>query len=315
MMMLRLSSVGILVLAAATAWGEGEGVTGKQSISLEAISSLGVGETAYEISATEMGTSIRSRLEFPLDGVYVGASGRVNTDWRLMGVKNVSFGAKFLTNVTDPSEDMNDFDWLNGMLVGDTASDTEASSYIVDLSMKGDLVNQPNLIVRGVGGLRHEKYDFEIYGFSGYYLPPLGDGPVSMDNDILALTYEMTHNWIYGGIEGEIIMTESLRARGGMVVGIGAISDRDDHVLRDKISEADLVSFSTKFDAHMIWYLASATASCRPYIKVGLEAMAMMAEGEQDQVFEDGTGIVFLGIDDEIEMTFATADAIVGCDF
>jgi len=43
--------------------------------------------------------------------------------------------------------------------------------------------------------------------------------------------------------------------------------------------------------------------------------MAMMAEGEQDQVFEDGTGIVFLGIDDEIEMTFATADAIVGCDF
>ncbi len=314
--MLRLSSMGILVVAAATAWGAApdDGAARKRPFTVEAIGALGVGETAYEISAAAIGSSIRSRLEFPLDGVYVGADGRYNIGNRFKGIQNLTIGLKFLTNSTDPSESMNDYDWVNGLLVGDTASDTEASSYIVDLYLKGDLVCDPQIIVRGVIGFRHEEYAFDIYGIEGFYLPPIGNGRVTLDNNTLALTYEMKHNWAYGGIEGQLIMTDSLRAGGGAVVGIGAISDRDDHVLRDKISKGEFVSVATKMDAHLIWYLARASAAYRPYVKAGIEALVMVADGEQDQRFEDSS-TEFSGIDDKIEMTFVTAGAMVGCNF
>ena len=311
---------GTLVLAAAAVCGAAEdGVTevverGPSSLTIEAIGSIGVGETAYEISASEMGSSIRSRLEFPLDGLYVGADACYNTGIQFGGAQNLSFGAKFLTNVTDPSEDMNDFDWWNGFLVGDTASEAEASSYMIDLYMKGDMVCQQQIVIRGVIGFRHEEYAFDVYGFEGYYLPPIGNGPVSLDSDTLALTYEMTHDWIYGGMEGQLIMTDSLLAEGSVVIGIGVVEDRDDHVLRDKISEGEFVSVSTKMAAHLVWYLAPPSAERRPYLKVGVDAMVMAADGEQDQEFEDGSA-GFYGIDDEIELTFVTADAMVGCDF
>ena len=323
---------GVLILAVATvccaveegltegltegvAEGVAEGGTGgKAGLTLEAIGAIGVGDTAYEISARELGSSIRSRLEFPLDGVYVGADACFNTGGRVMGVQNISFGAKFLANVTDPSEDMNDFDWVNGMLVGDTASEAESSSYMIDIYMKGDMVCQRQIVISGVIGLRHEEYAFDVYGFEGYYLPPIGNGPVSLDSDTLALTYEMTHDWIYGGIEGQLIMTDSLIAEGSVVIGFGAVEDRDDHVLRSKISTGELVSVSSKIAAHLIWYLAPPSAGCRPYLKAGVEALTMVAEGEQDQEFED-EDLAFYGIDDEIELTFVTGNAMLGCTF
>ena len=313
--MVTLKWAGTLILVIATACGAlGDGNGGEAGLTLEAIGAVGVGDTAYEISASEMGSSIRSRLEFPLDGVYAGADACFNTGGRVAGIQNLSFGARFLANVTDPSEDMNDFDWWNGRLVGDTASDAESSSYMVDLYIKGDMVCHKQIVIRGICGLRHEEYSFDIYGFEGYYLPPIGNGAASLDSDTLALTYEMTHSWIYGGIEGQLNMTDSLFAEGSVVIGIGTIEDRDDHVLRDKISTGELVSFGSKMAAHLVWYLAPPSAGWRPYIKAGIDAMAVVAEGEQDQEFEDDF-TEFKGIDEEIELTFVTVDAIVGCDF
>lgn len=282
--------------------------------SLEAIGAMGAGETAYEISASGGGDTIKSRLEFPLDGTYVGADARFNMGGQIAGVKNVTFGAKFLTNISDPSEDMNDYDWINGRLVGDTASDTEARSMLLELYFKGDIITQRSIIIRGIAGLRHEDYAFEIYGIDGIYLPPIGDGSRAfMPSDILVLTYDMTHDWVYGGIEGELTLSDSFSVEANMAMGIGFIEDRDDHVLRDKISEAEFVSFSIKAAAHLVWYLTDPMASTRFYVKAGVEGLSMVATGEQDQSFEDGTG--FYSIDDEIEMTFVTGNAMLGCDF
>jgi len=314
-MMATLKWAGTLMLAIATTCSAADGASGgKSRLTLEAIGAVGVGDTAYEISASELGTSIRSRLEFPLDGVYAGADACFNTGGQVMGIQNFSIGARFLANVTDPSEDMNDYDWVNGFLVGDTGSEAESSSYMIDLYIKGDVVTQEQIVISGICGVRREEYSFEIYGFEGYYLPPIGDGPVSLDSDTLALTYDMEHTWIYGGIEGQLIMTDSLRAEGSIVVGIGKIEDRDDHVLRDKISTGELVSVASKVAAHLVWHLAPPSAGWRPYLKAGVEGMTVMAEGEQDQEFENEY-LEFKGIDEEIELTFATVEAIFGCDF
>lgn len=284
-------------------------------VSVEAIGAMGAGETAYEISASSGGDTIKSRLEFPLDGTYVGADARFNMGGQIAGVKNVTFGAKFLTNISDPSEDMNDYDWANGRLVGDTASDTEARSMLLELYCKGDILTQRSIIIRGIAGFRHDDYAFEIYGLDGIYLPPYGDGSrVFMPSDNLVLTYDMTHDWVYGGIEGELTLSDYFYLEANMAMGIGYIEDRDDHVLRGKVSEAEFVSFSVKAAAHVIWYITDPTAPTRFYVKAGVEGLSMVATGEQDQSFE-GDDLTYKGIDDEIEMTFVTGNAMVGCDF
>jgi outer membrane protease len=284
------------------------------TLRLEGIGAVGVGETAYEISASDGSSSIRSRLEFPLDGTYVGFDACMETDLTLLQVDRLSLGFRFLTNMTDPDEDMNDYDWINGFLVGDTASEAEASSMILDFYAKGDVITQSNLTIRGILGARHEQYDFDVYGLVGYYLPPIGNGPAFLSSDTLALTYEMTHNWVYGGAEGELSIGDSLVAAGSAIAGIGFVEDRDDHVLRGKISEGEFISFSMAVAANLTWYLSPPDAARRFYLKGGIEAMSMVADGEQDQSFEDGSP-GYSGIDDEIEMSLVTGNAMAGCEF
>jgi len=286
----------------------------KPVFEIEAVSAYGVGEVAYEISASSFSDTIKSRLEFPLDGFYVGANVDYNVGAQFCGVQNFTFGFKFLTNITDPDDNMNDYDWWNGRLAGDTKSEAEASSYIVDLNLNGDLVYRHDFILSGIVGFRYESYVFDIYGVDGYYLPPFGDGSdVCFGPDVHVLAYEITHSWFYGGIQGRIIMTDSLVAEGSMVVGFGFVDDRDDHILRDKISTSEYVSISSKMTAYMVWYFSSSAAQKRLYLKAGGELTSMYGDGEQDQRFEDGTS--FLGIDSEIELTFISATAMLGYSF
>ncbi len=302
-------AVGLVVLvlgSTADSWAAG--------LRLEGIGGIGAGDTAYEISASDASTTIRSRLEFPLDGLYVGVDGSLVTGAGTPSFNNITVGLKFLTNISDPEEDMNDYDWINGFLVGDTASDAEASTMLIDFYLKGDLLANNSMTIRGVGGVRYESYDFEIYGLNGYYLPPIGAGPAFMSSDILVLTYEMTHSSVYGGLEGELSIGSSLVASGGATLGIGMVEDRDDHVLRDKISEGEFFSVYMTLSAYLTWYLAPPDAASRLFIKGGFETMAMTADGEQDQSFEDGTP-GYNGIDDEIELSFVTGNAVVGCEF
>ena len=290
-----------------------DAIADKPVFEIEAVSSYGTGDIAYEISASSLRNTVRSRLEFPLDGLYLGANANYNIGAQFCGVQNLTFGFKFLTNVTDPDEDMNDFDWWNGKLVGDTESEAEASSYILDFSLQGDLVYRPDFVFSGIVGFRYESYEFDIYGVNGYYLPPIGDGSdvfLSLDNHVLA--YEMTHSWFYGGIEGRVIITDSLVAEGSGVIGVGFVDDQDDHILREKISTSEYISISSKLTGYLIWYLVPPDASMRFYLKAGGEIYTMYGEGEQDQHFEDGRDS-FSGIDSEIEMTFISVNAMFGC--
>ena len=282
---------------------------------LEAVSAIGSGAVAYELSAGNIFGSIKSRLEFPLDGVYAGVEGVYNSGVNIGGVENISFGVRLLTNLTDPDDDMNDFDWWNGALVGDTDSEAEAKSFSMDLFIRTDVVYRPDFILSGIAGFRYEDYQFDIYGLDGYYLPPLGDGShVSVDYGIKVLTYDMTHNLFYGGLEGRVIMTDSITAVGKMTLGIGWADDRDDHILRSKISKGEYVTLSADVSGYLIWYLSPADAAAGFYLKAGVEAYGMAGSGEQDQVFEDGSAS-FYGIDVDLDLAFVSGRAMLGCTF
>jgi len=287
----------------------------KPQFELEAITAVGSGDVAYEISAGNAFGSVKSRLEFPLDGVYAGVEGVYNTGVHIGGVKNLSFGVKLLTNLNDPDDDMNDFDWWNGALVGDTDSEAEAKSFSMDLFMRTDVVCRPDFILSGIVGFRYEDYQFDIYGLDGYYLPPLGDGShVSVDYGLKVLTYDMTHNLFYGGLEGRIIMTDSITAVGKMTLGIGWADDRDNHILRSKISKGEYVTLSADISGYLIWYLSAADAAAGFYLKAGVEAYGMAGSGEQDQVFEDGSAS-FYGIDVDLDLAFVSGRAMLGYTF
>ena len=282
---------------------------------VEGISSYTAGELAYEISASSSGNTIKSRLEFPLDATYAGLSALYNTGKPYHGIKNISLGMHVLTNITDPDSKMKDYDWLNGRKIGDTSSDAKSASVIADIFARGDITRINRTLMRGLIGYRYENHRFDIYGLDGYYMSPLGDGSHQfIADDIRVLEYEMTQHLIYGGAEGIIKLSENLIAQGQAILGLGYIEDKDNHLLRGKISTSQYIAASGKLSAHLTWYFSPENAPARFYVKGGVEYVGMAGSGKQDQKFDDGSED-YKDIDSDIEMQTLTAMAMIGCKF
>lgn len=303
-----ISAIALLAISTATI------NAGESGFDLEVIGAVGGGTLAYEISASGPLGSIKSRLEFPLDGVYAGLQGIYHSDYTSKTLHNLAFGIKILTNLSDPSGDMNDYDWWNGEKIGDTQSDAESDTILLDMFAKAGIWQRDNLSIGGIAGLRYENYQYDIYGVEGVYRPPIGDGYIYETSATRVLTYEMTHTWLYGGIDSALAINSSIDLQGHLLLGIGYISDEDNHLLRSKVSTSDYISFSTEAGAYLIWYLSQPNAPQRFYVKAGGEIYGMLASGSQDQTFGDGTPNNN-NIDADIDMLFVSARAMLGCSF
>jgi hypothetical protein len=282
--------------------------------SIEGIGAVGGGTLAYEIAASGDRGDIRSRLEFPMDGAYGGLQALYTSRQSYGRLQDFVFGVKFLTGLSDPGGDMNDYDWWNGEKIGDTQSEAESDSIQLDVFARAGMFFRDNLALSAVVGLRYENYQYDVYGVDGYYRPPIGNGHVFESSATRVLTYEMTHTGLYGGLNSSLAFNPSVALEGHVLLGMGYITDRDDHILRGKVSTSDYFSFSTEVAAYLVWYLLPETSSYRFYLKAGGEFNGLWGTGLQDQTFSDSTPDN-TNIDADIDMIFASARAMLGCSF
>ncbi len=212
------------------------------------------GTASYEFLLTQQPAdtvhiyAVQSKLEFPTDASLIGANFRIRpaADPRKWSVRG-----NFYASVSDPTRVMTDRDWesasgTSGLeLFSYTESDVQMTMFNIDVNLTARLFKFGTGGLSLLGGLQLQRIDEDIIGFEGWYrsfdsstysfrsaqLPQSGTGKV--------LTYRLNYVQPYAG--AQLYMEPSPQFEGEMNLAVGPVrfTDRDDHLLRHKLSTAD----------------------------------------------------------------------------
>jgi outer membrane protease len=268
------------------------------------------GMTLYHISSYDItGSGIESELEFPLntfllslEGSYRGAEraaeGRVQFDYRLS------------MNLGGGSGKMKDSDWLTDdidiFLVGSpnpgldiySESDADLKAMIIDLRLSYDTWAAEQWAVGPLVGLRYEKFSYDVSNVSQVGYGPYAAGYTGSMSG-LVLTYEVSYTVPLVGIRTTLHTTDAFEAQ--LDLGYSpwvSAKDKDDHLLRYKLSEA-----STSGSAFLAALTGQWETSGRNFIQCRGEYFKIETTGTQNQRFYAGpyAGDTFSGINDRID--------------
>jgi len=290
------------------------------SSSAELFGELGVegrycnGETTYHISFDEpwsSGGRGESELEFPIDcymaGVNVIVGNRYPENPRQTQNR---LSLTWLGVIHDRGGVMKDSDWIeNDAAYGEpphtgrdlyTESDAELKGMIVDAGYSY-LFRLNNILTLGpMIGYRYHDFKYDIYGYRGIYwnTPVSGEGQV--------LEYKVTYRIPYVGLSSELSFGKKGQFQLHLTCGYSdwvEAEDRDDHLLRSKLSEGDCEGEA---------WLASLTAGWKstPHWAVGVggEYIDIETRGTQYQSWYAGSLIgTTVEVDDVITSSFWSA--------
>lgn len=256
------------------------------------------GETEYVMDIRqidgELGVlRLKSQLEFPLDGVLAGGTIGLHVKrfdrplWRL------ELG--FWTNANNPGGTMYDHDWAN-FYTGTyekfsyTESGVEMKALLIDFRAAYELHSRPTWGISLFGGYRYHHIDQDVIGFAGWQLDPESFERYYFDiENLLGITYTVNYHLPNVGL----MLNADLGRRAALTVhGAGALafaSDEDDHVLRNKISTADMTGLGVITGASLD-FAPSGSAAPGLFFSLSGELNYYNASGDQTQYwYEDET--------------------------
>jgi len=276
------------------------------------------GSTLYHISAYDATGGIESELEFPLDTLlFVLEGGYVSRNAK--GQDAFKIGLQWSTNLGSGSGKLKDSDWISG--TAETAappnglglpphpgldiyseSDITLKANIIDIRASYNIWPSEGLAIGPLGGLLYQKFNFDASnvhqtGYGPYAPGYTGSVPGRV------LTYEVTYFIPYLGVHSELIVSKSFQAF--LDLGFSpwaSAEDKDDHVLRQKVSKA-----TTSGNAYLAAIAAQWDIQDNNFFLIRGQYLNIDTKGTQTQTFYDGSGAVFTGIDDKITSKQMTA--------
>ena len=264
------------------------------------------GNTLYHISVYDATGGIESELEFPLNTVLFGLEGGYVSK-NAKGQDEFRIGLQWSMNMGSSSGKLKDSDWLTDSVdiieVGSphpgldiySESDIALKANIIDLRGSYNNWISDNLSIGPLGGFLYQNFQFDASNVHQVGYGPYAPGYTGSVSGRV-LTYEVTYTILYFGMHTEIPFSNKFQA----VVDLGyspwaSAEDKDDHILRQKISKA-----KTSGSA----YLASITAQWdiedNDFFLIRGQYLKIDTTGTQTQTFYDGSGDVFTGINDRI---------------
>lgn len=268
-----------------------------------------------------------SVLAFPLGGYRGGVRGGLFTPPK--GKNNVRYGLELEISKTfiQPSEAMVDSDWVvvpeltyyqDRFIFGATESEAKLSDYDISLAgvIKRDLSR--SIVVTVSGGYQFKKYQYDIYGISGWYDRDL-DGvhevvPPYYYQGVNVLDYKVTYNIFSLGTNIELLSNEGLKLFiGGVWFPFVSAKDLDDHLLRYKTAESDCQGsgYSFKVKGSTKLNLSTMENGSNVYLGISYGLTRITATGTQIQKYyaddpgttdEVETGLTYGGIDNAISL-------------
>ncbi len=268
--------------------------------------------------------SYESKLEFPLEMYLVGAEGRLTgtmIPW--------SAGLSVYTNTGTSGGVMTDRDWF-GVPAGNyrfefsnTTSDAPAKAFVLDLNGRFRVYAQNATSLDLLLGYMYEKFSFEVTGVRGWQDPGTGRTYFDLYQGVNVADYEVTYGLPYAGLSLANEISESATLRGHVSVSPASVSDRDDHILRKKISTAHARGIGIRGGVDLAATLAGPQNGPSWYLLLGVEATKIETSGEQTQEWYgndpagagDETGMKISGIEDHITSSQTVIRASVGMRF
>lgn len=241
-----------------------------------------------------------SELEFPLKAYLAG----INLGWGFRNDQKQEIARmeiKWLTNVTDGKGKMEDSDWISGD--HHPGKDIFSES---DVKLRGHIFNgsavynQWLLKIFSIGpmiGFRYQIFDYDVKNTN-----QIGYGPydpsytISVRGD--TLTYKIKYYIPYVGLSSNLAFGNVFKTNASLGYAPWAVvKDKDDHLLRYKLSKADT-------DGHAVVGNLNTTLrlSAHLYLSGGVDYLWIHTTGTQKQSFYDGPYVGWTAeVDDKIE--------------
>ena len=270
------------------------------------------GHSTYHISFDNpwaSGGHGESELEFPLDnfmaGLHIVAGTRYHTS---EGQTKARLRMSLLRVINDYAGIMRDSDWIenDAALPGGvphegrdlyTESDARLRGGIVDLNFAYFLRIDRCWTFGPMLGFRYHEFMYDIIGYRGIYwtTPVSGEGKV--------LDYEVTYEIPYMGIISEGLAGNRHQFRFALSFAYSdwaEARDRDDHVLRYKLSEADCQGQAYLINVDLEWNFLP-----QWILGIGAEYVDIETTGKQHQRFYAGTYVgTTYEVDDRITSSY-----------
>jgi hypothetical protein len=290
------------------------------------------GDTRYlmELPANPYGVS--SELVFPLDTLVEGL--RLRYEPGTPGRRPWSLEASVYTNLLNPLGSMQDYDWW--MYPGYPKvpfSYTESAAgmrwYLATVEAQVELRSGGWGRINLAFGYRFQFIKQEITGYTGWDLDANRDGIIDsyspqQDLTVHALDYRVIYNTLTSGLALTMFPAPPLSVTAEAGLALPFVSDRDDHLLRYKLSTAAGFGYGgyASLEARYTW--VPAKSSLRPFLALSGSALGLKANTLQTQTWYgddpasvgyDDTGTRLFGIDHRISIRQYRVAFAIGLQF
>ncbi len=279
------------------------------------------GDTTYHINFTEAVIyEGESELEFPLDNFLLGVEAALaykNPYNEKQDRARLTLG--WFTDITNDAGEMKDSDWLNDAYdiyyYGTThpgldiysESEADADVDIIDINYVFSFYPAENISIGPMVGYRYQKFEYEISDTNQVgYGPYAGDYTTYVTGN--TLDYEVEYKIPYFGFNTNVLFGDKfqLNLRFGYSPSANA-EDRDDHILRYKLSEGDCDG-----DAYIVNVDANWQFLPNWVLQISGEFTDIDTDGTQHQSYYAGPYVgVTSDVDDRITSCFWIASAVV----
>jgi hypothetical protein len=267
------------------------------------------GDSTYRISGvdSQLG-SWASELEFPLNNIMAGISLITGSrHGKNPSQTKARFSLTWLRVVKEAAGIMKDSDWVeNDAAFGEaphagtdiyTESDAQLLGTIFDVNYAYHFRLNNSWSLGPMVGVRYQELEYDIYGYRGYRY----NRPISSTEK--ALEYEITYKIPYIGLGSDLLFGKNGQFQFHLTLAYSdwaEAEDRDDHILRYKLSEGDcegeayLIKVNLDWSFYPNWLLG-----------LGAEYVDIDTIGTQHQSFYAGpfVGITY-DVDNKITSTY-----------
>jgi len=243
-----------------------------------------------------------SELEFPLDTHLLGVNCFLyyRNNSQVISSERDRYRARFTISWFKDiahSGKLKDSDWIDGDghpgkdIYSESSSGIDLS--ILDLNYIYNVLFYKHVTIGWIAGYKYYKYRYDIYdtdqkGYGPYhptytiYVP----GPT--------LLYSVRYRFFYFGINSDIYLKDNflLNFQFGYSPWVRS-NDRDDHILRYKLSEAEGKGDAYFFNVNGIWNIIS-----HWHCRFGFEYAKIDTEGTQHQYFYAGP---YMGLSTDVD--------------
>jgi hypothetical protein len=268
------------------------------------------GDSTYYISGVDLGLgSWASELEFPLNNLMAGMSLVVGTGHE----KNPSqssgrFSLTWLRVVEKAAGTMKDSDWVENDDAVEwgfphagrdiyTESDAQLQGTIFDMNYAYHFRLNNSWTLGPMVGVRYQELEYDIYGYRGYWYSR------AISSTDKALEYEITYKIPYIGVGSDLLFGKNTQFQLNLTIGYSdwaKAEDRDDHILRYKLSEGDcqgeayLIKLNLDWKFYPNWILG-----------LGAEYVDIDTSGVQHQSWYAGGNVgITYDVNDKITSTY-----------